>query len=112
MSSRVGAPGGAPTRIHGGHMGKLEGRVAVVTGAASGIGRGIAEAFAEEGATVAVANLNEQGAQEVAAGISARGGRALAVAVDVTDEGQITEMVERVRSCCGGEIHVLVNNAG
>jgi 3-oxoacyl-[acyl-carrier protein] reductase len=93
-------------------MGKLEGRVAVVTGAASGIGRGIAEAFAEEGATVAVADKNELGAQEVAAGISERGGRALAVSVDVTDVGQVAEMVDRVRSDCGGEIHVLVNNAG
>ena len=93
-------------------MGKLEGRVAVVTGGASGIGRGIAEAFAEEGATVAVADKNVQGATEVAEGISAGGGRALAVGVDVTDEGQVAEMVERVRSDCGGEIHVLVNNAG
>ena len=93
-------------------MGKLEGRVAVVTGAASGIGRGIAEAFAEEGATVAVADKDEPGAREVATGISSRGGRALAVGVDVTDEGQVAEMVERVRSEYGGEIHVLVNNAG
>jgi 3-oxoacyl-[acyl-carrier protein] reductase len=93
-------------------MGKLEGRVAIVTGAASGIGRGIAEAFAEEGAAVAVADKNEQGAQEVADGISARGGRAAAVGVDVTDEGGVAGMVERVRSELGGEIHVLVNNAG
>jgi 3-oxoacyl-[acyl-carrier protein] reductase len=93
-------------------MGKLEGRVAVVTGAASGIGRGIAEAFAEEGATVAVADKDEQGAQQVVEGISTHGGRAFAVSVDVTDEGQVAEMVERVRSECGGEIHVLVNNAG
>jgi 3-oxoacyl-[acyl-carrier protein] reductase len=93
-------------------MGKLEGRVAVVTGAASGIGRGIAEAYAEEGATVAVADKDERGAQEVVAGISNRGGRAVAVKVDVTDEGQVAEMVERVRSECGGEIHILVNNAG
>jgi 3-oxoacyl-[acyl-carrier protein] reductase len=93
-------------------MGKLEGRVAIVTGAASGIGRGIAEAFAEEGAAVAVADKNEQGAQEVAEGISTRGGRAVAVSVEVTDEGRVAEMVERVRSEFGGEIHVLVNNAG
>jgi 3-oxoacyl-[acyl-carrier protein] reductase len=93
-------------------MGKLEGRVAVVTGAASGIGRGIAEAYVEEGATVALADKDERGAQEVTAGISNRGGRAFAVKVDVTDEGQVAEMVERVRSECGGEIHILVNNAG
>jgi 3-oxoacyl-[acyl-carrier protein] reductase len=93
-------------------MGKLEGRVTVVTGAASGIGRGIAEAFADEGATVAVADKDEQGAQEVATGISTSGGQALAIGVDVTDEGRVAEMVDRVRAECGGEIHVLVNNAG
>ena len=93
-------------------MDKLGGRVAIVTGAASGIGRGIAEAFAEEGAAVAVADKNEEGARAVAAGSSARGGRAAAAFVDVTDEEQVREMVERVRSELGGEIHVLVNNAG
>jgi 3-oxoacyl-[acyl-carrier protein] reductase len=92
-------------------MGKLDGRVAIVTGAASGIGRGIAEAFAEEGAVVAVADKNEQGAQQVTDEIAARGGRAIAVGVDVTDETLVAAMVERVLTELGG-VDVLVNNAG
>jgi 3-oxoacyl-[acyl-carrier protein] reductase len=92
-------------------MGKLDGRVAIVTGAASGIGRGIAEAFAEEGATVAIADKNEQGAQTVADGIAGCGGRAIAVQVDVTDEAFVGAMVERVLADLG-RIDILVNNAG
>jgi 3-oxoacyl-[acyl-carrier protein] reductase len=92
-------------------MGKLDGRVAIVTGAASGIGRGIAEAFAEEGAAVAIADKNEQGAQTVADGIAGRGGRAIAVQVDVTDEAFVGAMVERVLADLG-RIDILVNNAG
>jgi 3-oxoacyl-[acyl-carrier protein] reductase len=93
-------------------MGKLTGRVAIVTGAASGIGRGIAEAFAVEGAAVAVADKNEHGAQTVSEEIAAGGGRAIAVYVDVTDEALVTAMVERVLAELGGGIDVLVNNAG
>ena len=92
-------------------MGKLDGRVAIVTGAASGIGRGIAEAFGEEGAAVAVADKNEQGAQTVAEGIAGRGGHAISVRVDVTDEALVAAMVERVLADLGG-VDVLVNNAG
>ena len=92
-------------------MGKLDGRVAIVTGAASGIGRGIAEAFAEEGAAVAVADRNEAGARTVAEGITGRGGRAVAIGVDVTDEGLVAGMVERTLAELGG-IQILVNNAG
>jgi 3-oxoacyl-[acyl-carrier protein] reductase len=92
-------------------MGKLDGRVAIVTGAASGIGRGIAEAFAEEGAAVAVADRNEEGARQVADAIAGGGGRAVAVTVDVTDEGQIAALVDRVLAELGG-IDILVNNAG
>jgi 3-oxoacyl-[acyl-carrier protein] reductase len=92
-------------------MGKLDGRVAIVTGAASGIGRGIAEAFAEEGAAVAIADKNEQAAQKVSEEIAARGGRAIAVGVDVTDEALVAAMVERVLAELEG-IDVLVNNAG
>jgi 3-oxoacyl-[acyl-carrier protein] reductase len=82
-----------------------------VTGAASGIGRGIAEAFGEEGAAVVVADKNELGAQTVAGGIAAHGGRAISVRVDVTDEALVAAMVERVLADLGG-IDVLVNNAG
>jgi 3-oxoacyl-[acyl-carrier protein] reductase len=92
-------------------MGKLDERVAIVTGAASGIGHGIAEAFSEEGAAVAIADKNEQGAQTVADAIAGRGGRAIAVQVDVTDEALVGAMVERVLADLG-RIDILVNNAG
>jgi 3-oxoacyl-[acyl-carrier protein] reductase len=92
-------------------MGKLDGRVAIVTGAGSGIGRGIAEALAGEGGAVALADRNLAGAEEVANGIAARGGRALAIEVDVADESGVARMVERTLADLGG-IDVLVNNAG
>jgi 3-oxoacyl-[acyl-carrier protein] reductase len=92
-------------------MGKLNGRVAIVTGAASGIGRGIAEAFAEEGAAVAVADRNEAGAGKVARRIVDRGGRATAIQVDVSDEHAVAQMVERTLADLRG-IDILVNNAG
>jgi 3-oxoacyl-[acyl-carrier protein] reductase len=92
-------------------MGKLDGKVAIVTGSASGIGCCIAESFAEEGAAVAVADLNEPGAQAVAEGIAGRGGRAVAIGVDVTDERLVAQLVDRTLSELGG-VHILVNNAG
>ena len=78
-------------------MGKLDGRVAVVTGAASGIGKGIATAFAAEGADVVVADLvSEDGAAEVLDAIRAAGRETLFVRTDVGDEGSVREMARRL----------------
>jgi NAD(P)-dependent dehydrogenase (short-subunit alcohol dehydrogenase family) len=87
------------------------GRVAVVTGAASGIGRALAEALAREGSAVVVADLDATGAETVAAGIRDAGGDALAVGVDVSDAAAVDQLaattVERF-----GRVDVLCNNAG
>ena len=86
-------------------MGQLEAKVAVVTGAAQGIGRAIAGALAAEGARIVVADL--QGAGEAAA--SFPGG--VGLTVDVADEAAVDRMVEETLERCGG-LDVLVNNAG
>jgi 3-oxoacyl-[acyl-carrier protein] reductase len=91
-------------------MGKLEGRVAIVTGGARGIGRAIATALAREGAAVAVADLDEQGASATAARIVAAGGQAVAIGGDVTDPEQAERIVAETLDALGG-LHVLVNNA-
>jgi 3-hydroxybutyrate dehydrogenase len=85
---------------------KLEGKVAIVTGAASGLGRAIAEKFLKEGARVAIADV--KGAQQSA---QALGGNALGVAMDVTDEKQVDSGVAEVVEKFGG-VDVLVSNAG
>ncbi len=92
-------------------MGKLEGRRAVVTGAASGIGRGIAVAFAREGADIAVVDLDETMAADVLAAVADAGRRAIFVRADVSDEAQVRAMAERVLAEFGG-VDILVNNAG
>ncbi|HWW52720.1 MAG TPA: SDR family NAD(P)-dependent oxidoreductase [Acidimicrobiales bacterium] len=85
----------------------LTGKVALVTGGGGGIGRGISLAFAAHGATVIVAEIDEQRAQETVADIEAAGGRALAQVVDVTDPAG----VERL-AVDAGPVDVLVNNVG
>ncbi len=90
---------------------RLAGRVAIVTGAASGIGRAIAAALAREGARVAVADLNEAGGADAAHAIEKDGGMARAWRVDVTDAGAVAAMVGAVVSHWGA-VDVLVNNAG
>lgn len=90
---------------------RLAGRVAIVTGAASGIGRAIATALAREGARVAVADLNETGGADAARAIEKDGGTARAWRVDVTDAAAVRAAVEAVVADWGG-VDVLVNNAG
>jgi len=86
---------------------RLEGKVAIVTGGAQGMGRAIARRFAEEGAHVVVADLQKDAAQSVAADLS----NALAVEVDVRNQTQVQTMVEMaVREF--GALDILVNNAG
>ena len=91
-------------------MGQFDGKVAIVTGAGGGIGQAYAQALAEEGAAVVIADINAPGAEQVAAGITGRGGRALAVAVDVADPASAAAMADRTVAEFGG-IDFLVNNA-
>ncbi len=87
---------------------RLEGKSAIVTGAASGFGRGIAEAFASEGANVLIADLNEDGANEVAGEI---GERAIARSCDVTCADDLTMAVGAANEAFGS-VDIVVNNAG
>lgn len=89
----------------------IEGKVAVVTGAASGIGRQIAHTLALAGAKVAIADLNQAGAQAVADEINADGGTALGVAMDVTDEKAVDAGIASVLRELG-PVDILVSNAG
>ncbi|MCA9430527.1 MAG: SDR family NAD(P)-dependent oxidoreductase, partial [Candidatus Omnitrophica bacterium] len=89
----------------------LEGQVAVVTGGGAGIGRGISEVFAEAGASVVVSDLNQEAAEAVVEGIVKGGGKAIAVACNVTEEAELEKLVEEALKAFGG-INILVNNAG
>ncbi|WP_198972114.1 3-hydroxybutyrate dehydrogenase [Xylophilus sp. ASV27] len=90
---------------------KLKDKVCIVTGAASGIGKEIARTYAREGGRVVIADLNKAAAQAAADEIVQSGGSAMAVAMDVTDEGQVNAAVAEVVAAYGG-VDVLVSNAG
>jgi 3-oxoacyl-[acyl-carrier protein] reductase len=91
-------------------MGRYEGRVAIVTGSARGIGAGTAKRFAEEGASVAVLDLDEGQAKETAAALGGEA-KAIGVACNVADAASVDAAVARVLEELGG-LHILVNNAG
>ncbi|MQA02733.1 MAG: SDR family oxidoreductase [Streptosporangiales bacterium] len=90
---------------------ELEGKVAIVTGAAAGIGRAIAGGLAASGASVVVDDVDEAGAKEVAAGIRANGGRAEPCPIGVGTDAAAAEIVRCATDTFGG-LHLLVNNAG
>ena len=93
-------------------MGRLDGKIAIVTGAATGLGRADAEALVREGARVVATDINEAAGHELAAKLNAaRAGSALFLAQDVRDEARWTQVVAECVAHFGG-LHVLVNNAG
>ncbi|CAA9465600.1 MAG: 3-oxoacyl-[acyl-carrier protein] reductase [uncultured Rubrobacteraceae bacterium] len=92
-------------------MAKLEGKVAVITGASSGIGEATAEALAAEGASVVVAARREDRLTDLVEKINGNGGKALSVSADVTDEGQAHELIRKAKEEFG-RVDILVNNAG
>ncbi|WP_434381809.1 SDR family oxidoreductase [Melittangium boletus] len=89
----------------------FQGRVALITGASSGIGRATALAYAARGAQVVLAARRESALRDVAREVEARGGRALAVRCDVTREDDVARLLHETRAAFGG-LDVLVNNAG
>lgn len=92
--------------------GKLDGKVAVVTGSGQGIGQAIAVRYAQEGARVAVVDINAENAEQVAAEIQKAGGEAYAVTCDVSQRASVEEAARSVTEHFGGMIDILVSNAG
>lgn len=92
-------------------MGEMTGKVAIVTGASAGIGRATALALAEAGAAVVAADVDDERGEQLAAEITDKGGRALFVHVDVSDDAQVEAMVQRTVDELGG-LDVAFNNAG
>ena len=90
---------------------RLEGKVAIVTGAASGMGKAIAEAYAREGAKVVVSDLNLEGANAVAEAIKATGGEAFAIQTNVASSEDLQRLFEETKHAFG-KLDILVNNAG
>ncbi len=92
-------------------MGRLDSKIALVTGAGAGLGRAIAETFAGEGAHVFVTDLDPESANDVAEAIRQSGGSSTGLGVDVTKSDDISAVLEAIKQE-SGRLHVLVNNAG
>ena len=92
-------------------MTHLDGKVALITGSASGLGKAIAELYAKHGASVAIADINQDAADKVAAEITAAGGKAIGVAMDVTSEDAVNAGTDQVVAAFG-RLDILVSNAG
>jgi len=92
-------------------MGSLDGKVALITGAASGLGKAIAELYAKHGAKVAICDINQQAADATAAAINAAGGKAIGIAMDVTDEAAVNAGTDKVVASFG-TLDILISNAG
>jgi 3-oxoacyl-[acyl-carrier protein] reductase len=93
-------------------MFSLEGRSALVTGAARGIGAAVARAFASAGAAVLVTDIDKDAAAQVADEITQAGGHAGAAVLDVRDAGQARQAVQQAADLTGGVLNIVVNNAG
>lgn len=93
------------------HDGWLQGKVAVITGGANGMGRATAVLFAQEGARVVIADVDGVAGQQVADEITAQGGQAIFVSCDVSSEPQVIALMEAARKTYGG-VDTLFNNAG
>ncbi|GLQ50076.1 3-hydroxybutyrate dehydrogenase [Dyella flava] len=92
-------------------MASLDGKVALITGAASGLGKAIAELYAKNGAAVAIADINQQAADAAAAEIKAAGGKAIGIAMDVTNEEAVNAGTDKTVAAFGS-LDVLISNAG